>query len=739
MRQDKSIRRRTLARIARLGPLLTALEGIAYAETSMPRVHLSLLIHAHQPLGNFESVLEQVYRLAYLPFVELLSQHRQIRVAFHYSGILLEWLEKRHPEYLDRLREVVERGQVEMLGGGYYEPVLSAIPDRDRLAQIERMSDFLEKRFGRRPVGAWLTERVWDPTLPKTLASAGIQYTLTDDFHFLSAGLEADQTYGYYLTEWQGSAVKVIPGQKRLRYLLPFRMEHEAIGYLREIAQTHEGALVAMGDDLEKFGAWPETHKHVYTDGWLQRFSEAVERSSEWLTTCLAGEYVAKHAPLGRIYLPTASYQEMMGWALPAGAGVQYEELLRRVEQMPDRGALVRFVHGGVWHNFFHKYEEANHMHKRMLDLSARYEELDGAVAPEGESRQLYVRGWESLLAAQCNDAYWHGVFGGLYAPHLRTSVYQSLLRAEEIAEKLTPGAQAARRCDVNLDGSEEVFLSNESLGVVIMTGDGGTVGEIAYRPRAFNAINSLRRREEAYHAKLRQAHYGWGGAVSIHDRVITKEPGLELYLVYDRYNRHSFRSLIFPAGKSLEDYLSGRLEELQEAACGPFAVVSAERHGCVLEHSNGSSEVRNDLSLEGAGLVAHWKLSHKSAKEMESGLELVLNLLAPDAEDRYFVVPGRERLRLSWAGETEGDCLSLVDEWLDLRIDVRVRPAARWWVLPIFTVSQSEGGFERVYQGSCLLPHWPVLGGELAASVRLEFGAARPTASQEFLGGRSA
>src|SRR5579884_3361699 len=136
----------------------------------MSPFHLSLLIHAHQPLGNFESVQEDVYRLAYLPFIEELARHPAIRIALHYSGILLAWLEKKHPEYLEQLKELAGQGQVEILGGGYYEPVLSAIPDRDRLAQIERLSDFLEKRFGSRPRGAWLTERVWDPTVPMTLA-----------------------------------------------------------------------------------------------------------------------------------------------------------------------------------------------------------------------------------------------------------------------------------------------------------------------------------------------------------------------------------------------------------------------------------------------------------------------------------------------------------------------------------------------------------------------------------------
>ena len=688
----------------------------------MTPVHLALVLHSHQPVGNFEHVQEQVYGLAYLPFIAELERHPGIRVGLHYSGILLEWLEARHPEYLERVASLVEAGRAEMLGGGYYEPILSAIPDRDRVAQIEKLSQYIERRFGKQPAGIWLAERVWDPSMPQTLARAGVKYTLTDDYHFLSVGLEEEELYGYYLTEWQGSAVKVIPGQKRLRYLLPFRMEHEAIGYLRGIAERGQGGLVAMGDDLEKFGAWPQTHEHVYGQGWLRRFFEALEEASGWVTTTLPAQYLEAHPPLGRIYLPTASYQEMMGWALPAGSELHYEELVRQLESRD--GRLARFAHGGLWLNFFRKYEEANQLHKRMLDISKRYEELDGAA---GRASELCRRGYDSLLRSQCNDSYWHGVFGGLYAPHLRTAVYQALLEAEEAAETLRPRPPEARRGDLNLDGREEILLFSESLRMMVMTGDGGTAGEIAYRPRSFNVINSLRRRPEAYHGRLRDAAAQGGGAESIHDRVVSKEPNLDRYLQYDRYNRHALRSLVFAAGRTVEDYRLGQLEEDGALAGGPYEVVSVGPDCCHLRGRSPSGlEVENRLTLSGASLTARWTLSSGGQKDLRGGLELVLNLLAPEAHDRYFLLPGPpEKASLSWSGEVEGKRIWLVDEWLNLRIQVRVEPAAAWWIAPIFTVSQSEEGFEKVYQGSCLLPHWAVGEDGLEAMVRVEIGAA--------------
>jgi alpha-amylase len=654
-------------------------------------LHFALLLHAHQPIGNFDEVIEDAYAQAYLPFLEALREHPQIAVAIHYSGALLQWLEARHPEYFDLLRELIASGRLELVGGGFYEPILAAIPERDRLAQLERMAAYLERHFGARPRGAWLTERVWEPRLPETLAAAGIEYTLTDDTHFLNAGLDLIDLCGDYLTESNGAAVRVIPGLKDFRYLIPFGQVAEVVEYCRRAEMLRPGGLVTMGDDLEKFGVWPETHKHVYTDGWLERFFTAIEAESDWLKMTLPGEHLATHPPLGRIYLPTASYPEMMEWALPARAGEDFEAARRRVAELPGGEQIGRFLCGGLWNNFFHKYSEANLLHKRMLWASRRVDPHSAA--------------YEHLLAGQCNDPYWHGVFGGLYAPHLRHAAWSRLIQAGGAA----PDAPVTL-CDYDVDGQTEAVLESEELFAVLDPGDGATMPEIDFKPRALNAVNSLMRRPETYHKKLRSAAaQGSGAAQSIHDRVKVKEDGLDRLLLHDRYERSCFRALVFPAGKSFHDFARLQLEEDPAIAAGPYAL---EGLGC---HRPG---LRKDFQISGNRITCRLS-SSLSAPASRFGVELIFNLHAPDAPDRYFLRDGfRERLR--WAGEiaAAGD-LALRDEWLGVTISIRVEPAANWWIAPIHTVSQSEGGFEKVYQGSMILPHWPLEAGlEVVVSV---------------------
>ena len=122
----------------------------------MNKIHLSLAIHNHQPVGNFDFVFEEAYTKAYEPMIALLEKHPGVRLALHYSGPLRDWVKAHQPEFLQRVRTLVGRNQIEILSGGYYEPVLSALPDADKLGQIAKLTDAIQTDFAYKPIGLWL-------------------------------------------------------------------------------------------------------------------------------------------------------------------------------------------------------------------------------------------------------------------------------------------------------------------------------------------------------------------------------------------------------------------------------------------------------------------------------------------------------------------------------------------------------------------------------------------------------
>jgi 4-alpha-glucanotransferase len=682
----------------------------------VPKFQFVLLMHAHQPVGNFDDVIERAYQQSYLPFVDVLSRHPSIRIGLHFTGSLLELIEHSHPEYFERLRALVKNGQIEMIGGGFYEPILIAIPPEDRHEQLIRLSDYVEKHFGHRPRGAWLAERVWEPQLPSSLAPSGVGYTLVDDNHFLGAGFELDQLYGHYLAEDQGHTVKVLPGLKALRYLIPFRSPSETVEFLRASAAVYPSGYAAMGDDLEKFGVWPGTYKLCYQDRWLENFFSALEQNADWLEMSTPGAAVASHPVLGRADLPTASYTEMMEWSLPTPARNRYHSL---IAEFAARGDALPFLRGGIWRNFFSKYLESNLLHKKMLHVSYKVRALDSSRRREESFFEARELAKTLVLRAQCNDPYWHGVFGGLYSPHLRTALWRSLIEAEAIADGFGHRSRQyedSTAVDFNGDGHQEVYFTSDRYAVLLNPADGATVCAIDCRQSNAALINSLTRRRESYHANIKNLHANKSqGATSIHEQTRTKEEGLERWLQYDRWPRSCFRLLLFGRNKTYEDAGNVKLDEDAALAAGSYATQQMlPTGGSFVSEKSVDWPAEKIFSFtrtdRGFDVTCDLTLRRTAAgtASVYLGLESVFNFLAPAAPDRYFEIAGT-RYPLRWGAQVPASDLRVVDEWQGVSVTLSAPGARDFWITPIETVSESEDGFERIYQGSQIIAVWPI------------------------------
>ena len=630
-------------------------------------------VHNHQPVGNFDHVVGEATERAYHPFLERLRARPEVRLTVHCSGSLLEWLRERAPRTFDLLGALAGRGQAELLTGGFYEPILPMLPDWDKLGQIQRMNDFLRESFGVRPRGLWLAERVWEPQLPKVLAEAGVEFVVVDDHHFALAGLDPDTLGGYYLTEEQGAPLAVFPISERLRYLIPFAEPGEA---LRHLEARGEVGTVTLVDDGEKFGVWPGTHRLVYDEGWLRRFFDAL-RSAPWLEVSTFSRVLDTTRAQGRIYLPTASYSEMGGWALPAAAGEELEEIRQRLAVLPDGDRLLRLLRGGLWRNFLVKYPEVADAYWKMLDLSRRIQR--GLEARPGD---------RGLLAAR--ERLWQGVFGGCYLPHLRRAVRSALIAAE--AQVAAAGGEPPLRWearDRNGDGRVEVRVCTRQLTLTLCPESGGALTELAFLPLGFDAADVLSRRREAYHGRIKETEAAParsdGPALSIHERLEAKEGGLAGLLQYDVFRRASLLDGLFPAAGSLD-------------ALAPWDAALLAGPRLAMTHAVRESEgvIRVVLDVAPAGtLPLHVE---KSVAVHAEGARLTVG----------YRLAGRPSLgSRGVAGGQRG--LTLVDEWLGGEIGIHwAAPAQVGWA-PVETVSLSEAGFERIYQGSAILLAWPV------------------------------
>ena len=745
------------------------------------RVSLALVIHNHQPVGNFGWVIEDVYEHAYSPLLQALERHPGIRLGLHYTGPLLQWMAANRPDAIAQIRRLVERGQVEIVGGAYYEPILVTLPDRDRNGQLVRMRDEMETLFGRRPAGAWLAERVWEPSLAYDLAAAGYEWTVLDDNHLRAASIREDEMWAPLTTDDRGRRLTVFGTEQGLRYRIPFKPVEDVISYLRE-RTTPDGRFVGMmGDDGEKFGAWPGTFEYCWSrEHWVDRLFEACEREAGWLSTVTPSEWLKRRPPTTRAYFPTASYVEMTEWVLPPDETPVFVRLLERARERGDPAA--RFLRGGFWRNYAARYREVNDLHKQMLRASDKV----GAM-PDGRS---VSRALDHLYQGQCNDCYWHGLFGGIYIVHMRMATLGHLIAAEDLADAAVAatagGARAgggrpygARLTDTDLDAIDEVLVTSAGQTVVVDLAEGAGISSWDLRASRVALGSVLRRRPEAYHQRLvahdrevEEAAMGKteaealvqegvvpGGAASaaaaaipaddapltIHDIVNVKEPGLAAFLHYDRHERRSGLVHMLPEGgaTSAEALVAATYEELGDFVEGSYELVtfttdriSTRRVGSVaLSGRSAPVAVEKTFRFGGSRLKPALELATTVENRgdapvtFELAVEWNVNLLGGGHNPAaYYETGDGGRTPHDAAGELPSAAfLVFGNDYEGVRIEASIEPAARLTWYPVETVSNSEGGFERVYQGSSLLFRWPIsLGPGEHATLTVSFAAAQ-------------
>jgi 4-alpha-glucanotransferase len=689
-------------------------------------IRFALVLHNHQPIGNFSHVFQQAFEESYRPFLDTFSRFDNLKISLHTSGSLMEWLDQEHPDYVDQLADLVAAGRIEIVGGPYYEPILAMLPSCDRIGQIRRYSDWLERRLGANVRGMWMPERIWEQSYTRDLVDAGMEYTVLDDYHFKKAGLTNDELYGHFATEDDGKVMSVFPGSERLRYLIPFQSPEDIVAHLAELSDKRPGSLAVFGDDGEKFGTWPGTFQHVYNDGWLERFFQALSDNQDWIQTSTMAEVVDTLPPVGKVYLPDCSYREMTEWSLPASQLTKYQSICHEMENDPHWEQISQFIQGGFWRNFKVKYPESNEMYTRMMSVSRRLQ-LATEAANRGEAidADLLEEAQTELYRGQCNCSYWHGAFGGIYLPHLRNAVYEKLISAENLLDRATGRSGKwveASAEDLNFDAKPEICLSNDRLAALVEPAAGGRLYELDVRSICHNLLATLTRRPEAYHQKVLA---GAGGehdeCASIHDRVIFKQPDLDKRLDYDSYLRKSMLDIFFDEQVSLDDVASGKANLHGDFLHGHYEgrirrnpdriQIQLSRQGTV---DDSTFKLTKGITLNaGSGKleIAYMLENLPQDRSFHFGAEFNFAGLPSGADDRFY--SDTDGNRLGQLGEkidlTNTHGLGMTDQWLGIEIRMHMSRETDFWAYPVETVSQSEGGFELVHQSIAVVPHWQV------------------------------
>ncbi|NOY23086.1 MAG: DUF1926 domain-containing protein [Acidobacteria bacterium] len=641
------------------------------------KVKFVICLHSHQPVGNLDFVFEDVYRKSYAPFLNVFENMPEIPVSLHYSGPLLEWLDYHHPDYLDKIRNMVERGQVEMVGGGFYEPILTLLPTNDRIAQTRLMQQYLLERFQADSSGFWLAERVWEQGLVESLADAGVCYTLVDHTHFNYGGFQGVPG-GYYTAEDRGKAVTLFPINENLRYLIPFSEPEKVLAYLKTfLDKSDDEAILVYADDGEKFGSWPGTFDLIYKEKWLQRFLDLVKSNDDWLELTSFEKILRENRSSGLAYLPDASYREMMGWALEPDQQQELDRLYIDFEAKPE---LQGFIRGGSYRNFRKKYPESFLMYARMLSLSEKADS-DEALG--------------FLYHSQCNCAYWHGVFGGIYLPHLRNAVFENIIAGEKALDEPI-GITAT---DLDLDGRDEWIVNTDEMKLIVDPDRGGRILCWDLKAQLTNFQSTFTRRPEYYHRYVTEGGTKTSEMAGVHDIPVLKESDLKKDLVYDSYQRLSLLEHLLDRVPSPAEIRALEFPVNLPFIKRPLTVTATGNTLAMTDHHFGVNK-----TIEVSGNIFSVEIQVKKKNEFPFlGIEWNLFTLSPDAPDKGFFSDGKFIGHAGKESALKGDNLQFRDEYRGFSIDFRISRAVEIRLAPLYTVNLSESGIERVFQNSTI------------------------------------
>ncbi|MEB3299473.1 MAG: alpha-amylase/4-alpha-glucanotransferase domain-containing protein [Candidatus Sericytochromatia bacterium] len=690
-----------------------------------PHIRFAFGLHLHQPAGNPDRVVTEVCDRAYLPFLRALERHPRIPVALHFSGSILDRFAAQRPEILAIVRGLVARGQVEVVGGAYHEPILALIPEADRRDQIKALTDRLTELFGQRPRGMWLTERAWEPHLADVIGQAGLTWTVLDDEHLLAGGLRGPQRFGNWITEDAGTALRILPMHTDLRLLIPNAEPEDVIRYLRDHATPDGSRIAVFFDDASRFGAWADTHGRLYEEGWLDRFFGMLADQQDWIRLDTPTGHLDSLSPWGQVYIPAMSYREMAGWSLPPELEPAHARALAALG--PD---LAPFLGGGFIRRFLARYPEANMLHKRMLDISRRLEAERRRPERADDPRLAVAR--EALWRGQANEPLWHGVFGGLYLSNLRDAGWRALIEADRLVDDLRHGDTSfieADAMDLDRDGRDEAIIRTRDLTAVV-SWQGGALIELDFKPWARNVLDTLTRHPEAYHAPLVQAsardaaaEANGTGHHAAQGLLLVKE-GPSGLMARDWHRRAAFMDHLLHPDSTLDQWAEATYGEQGDFVLEPYELTTQPTdHGMTLStERQGHVWVGQDFRPliirkvyrfrpEGTGLELEVTLENPGDRPMALWYGNSSTLaLVPGADAGQAWRARDTTLEVSRRGDLSRSAqLLLTDPRSGRRLAWDWSAPAQVWVTPIETRSQGSQGIERLFQGCAFLAHWQV------------------------------
>ena len=639
------------------------------------KTKLLIGFHTHIPLQLASKNGENGDTKNYFDFIrnilELLQNTNNIKAAFHISGTSISLIDKKLDGFSNNIRTLLDRNQIELLGGGLYEPIFSFTPKEDRQTQLMLMGRLLNHTFGYTPNGAWITELSWDPSFAIDFSKSRIHFTCLPKEYFIQSGINENDLGGYFITEEEGRKVAVFPILFELNKLIKDHTPESAVELIiKKVKETN-----STSSSASVFYRCNNSSKEDIS--WINKFFSLINESGLF-ETLLFSDYFHNYKPKGRVYLPAVQYNSLNN--------------------------------GTYWkHSILNNYE-VNLLHKKMLRVSKKINS-----AKEGKSRfkvikEMINQAHDLLLKGQTNDAYISSEQSGIQFPQQRHNTYKNLIKAENLIDSASKQGSKwiqAYEIDYDCDGHDEIIVETETQNIYISPSFGGAILEHDYRPKNINITNVLSRKKEWHH--------------STENRKST----------FDYYQKLNLIDHFLDNDISLEKCISNNLPHLTKEVIKSYGIekIKAKEEVCKitlnslyeLENIDDKPQIylEKQISVRSgdSSVFYEYKLTNKSSKsaQFNFGIEFNFNITPDLANECFIYVEGdkAKKSNLPSPAKTEEikdlKQISIFNKSDGLDLSLSFGKPCTLFRHPVETIQKFTNSEEIIYQGTTFLPVWKI------------------------------
>jgi 4-alpha-glucanotransferase len=616
----------------------------------MKRVKLMFGTYNSQPVGSTNDQLETAYKDSYKPFLKLLYAYPKIKAALHYSGILLEWFVEKHPEIILLLNEMVKRRQIELIGGPFYNPILSIIPNKDRISQIEYLTTYIRKHFGKRPRGCWIPEKIWEPTLSSNIKNSGMEYTFLDDSLFRNAGISDSKLNKVYITEDQGKHIHVFPINKV--FSEQFSNPDEIVEILNTKSRNNEMdfnvyTIMIKGDHNSRMELGNKK-------GWLEKLFILLTENNRRIQTINPGRYIRTLSAVKKVYFPCTTNEK-------------------------------------YFRQNFSKYHESSLLYSKMMYMNNLASQVKRDKVRKKNAR-------EEIMKSQCNAPYWHYNSHGIYDNSLRKTAYKHLIEAEKSTREKGIFSTSISPFDFDFDGCDEYIYRGQYINAYVHK-KGGVLFELDYLLTSWNYLDTMARYTEPYHKdEITNNITDWYSRHAFIDHFIDAT-----------CNINDFSTMSY---KELGSFVDSEYD-LIDLDRDKKTLVLSSKGSVKINRVKKSIKIQKVYDFKKNSIHVKYNINNLSDEILDlnfaSEINLSLNMDATSLSIKMDKEENQIDLNRKFLEIDNIQELSVHEVKKKVKISISATDNFSLWELPVETMTKNSDKIESTYQSSCFLLKWPI------------------------------